>query len=696
MRKILSFALVLAGAFLFALLLPESARAQFTTVTATVTDPNGIPYAGATMTALLVPASSGGYTLNNKPYSGQIGPVTLDSTGKFSQNFGDVTLITPASAQWQITIDSGLATIQPPLGTGPQSFTFTSTGTTISGSSVVNISASLNALAPKLTNFITPNGGIVPNTPGIPIGNGSVFYATNYGVNPNALAVTGCSGTSGLSSLTCTNGNFIVTDVGKLVEETAIIANPLDLPSTTISTVNSTTNVTVAGTFSRNSSAGEAAYGTDQTTNINTFWNAIVASPTTALNCGAAVFPSGGMIFTSAIMVTTVPVTTRCGEDQGAVGIPWLQGQGTFNTVFIPWSTFAYQTTSRCGPVGTTGCFGPGPSVIANLELYGGMFDAIGANTYNGPWLNITTPGALLNVNLQNFLVPGAPQAVQFTNGAAWSYNSEVVSFGGNSATAGCTAINVTSGAQDITLWNTFIASSCSADGAVLTSTGVNTNVYSIQGGGGALNNILVNGGQTTLTGWFNNLGLKATGASTKVLVTNSFNNQGAAGLSAQISVASGAIVQVSNSTLTNTGANNVNVDATSEFIDGCGNVMTAATATASVTAGGKFIPCPSSTYNGNSLNGTFSLTGTGACATITTLVGNIFAGTFKCTGTTGASTYTLTLITSPMGNGWKCDFKDTTTTANTQAVTSAGASSCGGSGTVNANDVITFGTQDF
>jgi hypothetical protein len=156
MRKILSFALVLAGAFLFALLLPESARAQFTTVTARVTDPNGIPYAGATMTALLVPASSGGYTLNNKPYSGQIAPVSLDATGKFSANFGDVTLITPASAQWAITIDIAPGVLGP-FGTGPQSFTFTSTGTTISGSSVVNITNSLNALAPNLT---TSNAGL--------------------------------------------------------------------------------------------------------------------------------------------------------------------------------------------------------------------------------------------------------------------------------------------------------------------------------------------------------------------------------------------------------------------------------------------------------------------------------------------------------------------------------------------------------
>jgi hypothetical protein len=164
MRKILNLALAVAGAFLFALLGPSAARAQFTTVTATVQDPNGIPYAGAVMNAILVPSTGGGYTLGGQPYSGRVGPVTLDSTGKFTAQFGDVTLITPGSPQWQITIDSAAATIQLSLGTGPQSFTYTSTGTTISGSSPVSLSSALNALAPKLTNFAGAGTGTIAGT----------------------------------------------------------------------------------------------------------------------------------------------------------------------------------------------------------------------------------------------------------------------------------------------------------------------------------------------------------------------------------------------------------------------------------------------------------------------------------------------------------------------------------------------------
>jgi hypothetical protein len=186
-RKFFPSAVLFLCGFVF---LPN-ARAQFTTVTATVTDPNGIPYSGGVMTAILVPATSGGYTLAGKPYSGQVGPVALDATGKFSVNFGDVTQITPASAQWQITIDSSAATILPSLGTGPQSFTYTSSGTTISGSSPVNLTSALNALAPKLTNFVGSGTGTVT----------SLAATSPIVVTPNPITATGT-----ISCPTCNTG----------------------------------------------------------------------------------------------------------------------------------------------------------------------------------------------------------------------------------------------------------------------------------------------------------------------------------------------------------------------------------------------------------------------------------------------------------------------------------------------------------
>jgi hypothetical protein len=211
---------ILAVGFFLAscLLLPAPSFAQFTTVTATVQDPNGIPYAGAILNAVLVPGASGGYTLSGSPYAGRIGPVTLDSAGKFTVNFGDVTLITPGSPQWQITIDSASATIAGPLGTGPQSFTFTSTGTTISGSSPVSLTTALNAIAPKLTNFITGGTGTVT----------SIAATSPVVVTPNPITATGT-----ISCPTCSTSSSTVP-INQVVSATgaitpiAIAGNPLE------------------------------------------------------------------------------------------------------------------------------------------------------------------------------------------------------------------------------------------------------------------------------------------------------------------------------------------------------------------------------------------------------------------------------------------------------------------------------------
>ncbi len=156
MRKIISIALVLAGAFLFALVFPEGLRAQnFIAITGTVVDPNGIPYGNGTMSAVLTPGSPGGWTLGGNPYSGRVGPVTLDSTGSFTANFGSNAAILPAGTKWQITVNSNQGGIAPPLGTGAQTFSVTMTLNTSQ-----NISTTLNAAAPKLTTLTIGSGTV--------------------------------------------------------------------------------------------------------------------------------------------------------------------------------------------------------------------------------------------------------------------------------------------------------------------------------------------------------------------------------------------------------------------------------------------------------------------------------------------------------------------------------------------------------
>lgn len=152
MRKILTIALVLAGAFLFA----PAARAQFTTVTGTVIDPHGIPYANGTMSATLVPATPGGWRLSGQPYAGQIPNTALDANGTFTATFGDNALILPAGSQWQFTVRSNQGGVPLPLGTGSQAFTVT---ITITGTSQ-DVSATLSAAAPALARFTSGTGTV--------------------------------------------------------------------------------------------------------------------------------------------------------------------------------------------------------------------------------------------------------------------------------------------------------------------------------------------------------------------------------------------------------------------------------------------------------------------------------------------------------------------------------------------------------
>lgn len=89
-------------------------------------------------------------------------------------------------------------------------------------------------------------------------------------------------------------------------------------------------------------------------------------------------------------------------------------------------------------------------------------------------------------------------------------------------------------------------------------------------------------------------------------------------------------------------------------------------------------------------------LSGTGACATITTQSGGSWAGSAKCTGTTGASTLTITPGTTA-AHGWVCDVQDETTRANLFQQTSHTTTTCVLTITsVTQNDVFVFTATAF
>lgn len=154
--KCLGALLVLAVAF--------PASAQVTNVSATIVDPNGIPYANGRVKAQLVLAGAGvtgqpTVTVSNTQqcisagkgsapcqieFPGTVGPFPLDATGSFTVALQDDVLVTPVGTTWLFSVSNPGA--DPPVGFGPVSF---SLALTITGASQ-SISSQLNAVAPLL------------------------------------------------------------------------------------------------------------------------------------------------------------------------------------------------------------------------------------------------------------------------------------------------------------------------------------------------------------------------------------------------------------------------------------------------------------------------------------------------------------------------------------------------------------------
>jgi hypothetical protein len=131
--------------------------AQFTIVTGTVKDVNGLAYAGAnsTISASLVVPGGTSPTLNGVGFTGVMFPIGLDSTGSFTARLADNNVILPSGTQWQFQVNTN--GVPQPVGTGPQTCIAI---VTITGAAQ-SVSSSLSA-CPALTN---PGSGGGP--PGI-------------------------------------------------------------------------------------------------------------------------------------------------------------------------------------------------------------------------------------------------------------------------------------------------------------------------------------------------------------------------------------------------------------------------------------------------------------------------------------------------------------------------------------------------
>jgi hypothetical protein len=129
--------------------------APFITVSGNVTDPNGIPYAGGTITPILNVGGSPILLGGGGPYVPPIGPFALDNLGNFSFQLAANNQITPANSTWSFQISSAQGTV--PIAFGKTSVTFTVPNLTLNAST--NITSSIAAVVQNLTYSAGGGGG---------------------------------------------------------------------------------------------------------------------------------------------------------------------------------------------------------------------------------------------------------------------------------------------------------------------------------------------------------------------------------------------------------------------------------------------------------------------------------------------------------------------------------------------------------
>jgi hypothetical protein len=191
-------------ALLFCLILAMPALAQNTSITGTVTDPNGLPYAGGTVMPQLVLVGGASPTVNGFFYIPPTSPSGLNSAGVFSVTLPANASISPAGSQWKFTVCSGAGSIQPAGGKGSVCFNVT---VTISGTSQ-DLSTTLQAAAPALAFA----GGGTSFTPFTPVAHNFLTGVSALGVFSGAQPACGDLSNAAASCATdATNASNIGT-----------------------------------------------------------------------------------------------------------------------------------------------------------------------------------------------------------------------------------------------------------------------------------------------------------------------------------------------------------------------------------------------------------------------------------------------------------------------------------------------------
>jgi len=232
-QAIVKHALALAGALLF--LAVGSARAQTqTNVTATITDPLGIPYSNGTYSIQLIPTGTNP-SVNGQAIGGAFNGST-DANGRINVSLWPNAAISPAGTQWQFTICVSPG-VQPPLGTGGQCSTPPAV-VTIAGVSQ-DLSATLSAVAPRLTTImigvgsVTSVSGVSPivATPNPINGVGTVSCPTcGTGTIGGTISATHLTDASGANTAADVLGSAVTAGTGAIgLTATAITVTPLSI-----------------------------------------------------------------------------------------------------------------------------------------------------------------------------------------------------------------------------------------------------------------------------------------------------------------------------------------------------------------------------------------------------------------------------------------------------------------------------------
>jgi hypothetical protein len=318
--------------------LTNLAAAQFTTVSGTVTDPNGLPYANGTIVSVLILSSGVSPTLSGLPYTPPTQPVGLDPTGSFTIQLADNNSLSPAGTKWNFTVCSASGSIQPAGGKGPVCFTLAAP-ITITGTSQ-SITANLTAAALALTQ--NPGSGTVTHTAGaltlncVPIGNGSADLKCSPNTTDNGTTFSTTDANGFLSPIFSTNSaNPAASGVFRMANTQCIgwrnAANSADLTMCT----DASNNIVPTGTTGFGSATNRwAVVGTNGnfngTTSVQTLSNVAIGrplysgsaptissgfgtSPSIANNNGSGAFQVNvgtGGVATSGVISTPITATT--------------------------------------------------------------------------------------------------------------------------------------------------------------------------------------------------------------------------------------------------------------------------------------------------------------------------------------------------------------------------------------------------